>query len=601
MADEQERWLNLAEVACAHGEIDDARIVAWQAGQPVVRRAFRAGVQRWAARFAEVAGRRVALSMDDSFEFACALFGAWHAGKVVCLPGDTQPQTLARLMPEMDACAGQLPRAMAAPAPEGVPAWPAMAPLPPQQTRLVVYTSGSSGEPMAIEKSLSQLEAEVGALQAAFGALIKTPGGGSAVAVVQATVSHQHIYGLLFLILWPLAAGRSFVAERLAYPEDLAARLKIHAASVWVTSPAHLKRLPETLGWQEARQSLRGVFSSGGPLPFEAARACSHLLGHAPIEVFGSSETGGIAWRQRSASEDEGAWSALPGVEWRVEGASADQPGRLAVRSAHLSDSQAWYTTADCIRPVLTQAKGSPPSFIHLGRADRIVKIEEKRVSIAALDALLARCEALTQARVLVLDEAGQARLAVVAVPSDAGQALLRQGGKRLLNARLRECLLQGVERVVLPRRFRYVSALPMDPQGKTSRDRLAALFRPLMPPVVWHEREALHANLEIDVNGDLMAFDGHFPQGAILPGVVQLDWAVQLAQSHFGSAIPPCFVRVDALKFQRPVVPGMRIELSLQWRPGTQVLAFLFRSDAQTVHSSGNVVFAAAQGPDHA
>ncbi len=46
-----------------------------------------------------------------------------------------------------------------------------------------------------------------------------------------------------------------------------------------------------------AAKRLRAIFSSGGPLPFEVAQESKRLLGPVPIEVYGSSETGGIAWR----------------------------------------------------------------------------------------------------------------------------------------------------------------------------------------------------------------------------------------------------------------------------------------------------------------
>jgi len=90
---------------------------------------------------------------------------------------------------------------------------------------LVVYTSGTNGEPLAIGKSLAQLDAEVHALEARFGALCDTGLAPVNLAteamagfdddddvempVIWATVTHQHIYGLLFRVLWPLAAGRS--------------------------------------------------------------------------------------------------------------------------------------------------------------------------------------------------------------------------------------------------------------------------------------------------------------------------------------------------------------------------------------------------------
>jgi len=139
---------------------------------------------------------------------------------------------------------------------------------------LVVYTSGSTGLPVAIEKRLSQLFDEVVALEAAFGTRLGD-------AFVLGTVSHQHIYGLLHRVLWPLAAGRPIVAERHAFPESVVAAVMASNPAVLVSSPAPFKRLPADLEWDDVRPRLRAVFSSGGPLPARALPACRALLGQA--------------------------------------------------------------------------------------------------------------------------------------------------------------------------------------------------------------------------------------------------------------------------------------------------------------------------------
>ena len=121
---------------------------------------------------------------------------------------------------------------------------------------------------------------------------------------------------------------------RAAYPyfEELMPVLSTREC-VLVSSPAHLQRLPENPGWSEARQRLRAVFSSGGPLTLKVAQEAERLLGSVPIEVYGSSETGGIAWRQQRAKIDE-AWSPFPGVTWRID----PQDGVLEVRSPNLPE-----------------------------------------------------------------------------------------------------------------------------------------------------------------------------------------------------------------------------------------------------------------------
>lgn len=553
-------WIPLGRVALPgpHG-----RHVALRNGHVLHHTRFAADAARWQSTFQAVAGPRIALYFEDAYDFATALFGAWHAGKVPVLPGDAQPATVERLMAQVDACAGDLPGALHA---ASTPAAGARA-LDLHDTRLVIYTSGSSGQPVAIHKRLAQLDAEVAHLEAVFGGRI------GADALIFSTVSQQHIYGLLFLTLWPLAAGRCIAVERLAYAEQMAQRLA-QQAGVLVSSPAHLKRLPEGLDAGAAKARLRAIFSSGGPLPPESAQQAHALLGQSPIEVYGSSETGGVAWRQRAVDGD--AWTPLPGVQWRL------QDDTLWVQSTHL-DGDDWWETADRARAL----EGG--RFLLQGRADRIAKIEEKRVSLVAMEEALVATGDIAEARALLVPGQAGPRLGVVAVPSARGWEALRADGKRAFDESLRRHLLRGFERVVLPRRFRHVRELPVNTQGKATEALLFALFQPERPVPQWVERGATQATVVLDVRPELRVFDGHFPGAPVLPGVAQLDWAATLAREAF--ALPPRFLRAEQLKFQRPVLPPLLLQLHLEWKPQAGQVAFRFSSERGT-HAGGRLVF---------
>jgi len=554
-------WIPLTHAALPGPQ---GRIVAIRQGEALPHERFAGDVARWQAAFAAVPGPRIAIYFDDSYEFACALFGAWHAGKVAVLPGDALPATLERLLPEVDACAGDLPGALR-PAPQGQGG---LAPLDLRETRAVIYTSGSSGRPLAIHKRLAQLDAEIQHLEALFGARL-----GEA-PLIHATVSHQHIYGLLFVTTWPLAAGRPVAVEKITYPEQMAQRLGA-GPSALVSSPAHLRRLPDTLDWTAARGQLRAIFSSGGPLPPEASQQAHALTGQSPIEVYGSSETGGVAWRQRASDGD--AWTPLPGVQWRLK------EDTLCVQSSHL-DGEEWWETSDRAKAL----EGG--RFLLQGRADRIAKIAEKRVSLVAMEEALLASGLLAEAKTLLVEDEQGPRLAVVAVPADAGWELLRSAGKRGLNERLRAELLRGFERVVLPRRFRYLRELPVNTQGKATEALLSALFQPELPPAQWRERRPPQAALSLDLVPQLRVFDGHFPGVPVLPGVVQLDWAIRFARQAFAD-LPPRFLRAEQLKFQLPVLPPLQLDITLDWNAQAKQLTFRYSSQ-KGLHASGRIVF---------
>jgi 3-hydroxymyristoyl/3-hydroxydecanoyl-(acyl carrier protein) dehydratase len=116
-------------------------------------------------------------------------------------------------------------------------------------------------------------------------------------------------------------------------------------------------------------------------------------------------------------------------------------------------------------------------------------------------------------------------------------------------------------------------------------------------------DAQAVTAVLALDVHANLAAFDGHFDGLPILPGVAQIDWAARLGQACFASAqdspeLARHFSRIEVLKFQQPILPGMQVQLHLQRKPrpeGGHALEFSYHSlqGAETVvHSSGRLVY---------
>jgi hypothetical protein len=196
----------------------------------------------------------------------------------------------------------------------------------------------------------------------------------------------------------------------------------------------------------------------------------------------------------------------------------------------------------------------------------------------------------LAEAKTLLVDGDHGPRLAVVGVPSAQGWDLLRAQGKRGLNDKLRADLLRSFERVVLPRRFRYLRELPVNTQGKATEVLLTALFQTGLPPAHWRERRMPQAALSLDVVPQLRVFEGHFAGMPVLPGVVQLDWAVIFGRQAFPD-LPPRFLRAEQLKFQQPVLPPLQLDLALDWDAAARQLSFRYTSQ-QGTHSAGRLLF---------
>jgi len=569
-----------------------AGIVGWSAGEGVTNGAFLARARAWHALLRGRPGRDYALYLEDSIEFGAALLGAWHAGKTIWLSADTLEATCASLRGSVDGFLGDFPSELEplrpSPLADGGVAMGGS--LDTNFPALVVFTSGSTGAAQAIPKKLSQMANEVETLDLLFGAAAGD-------AAIMATVSHQHIYGLLFKVLWPLTSGRAIHGHSIAFPEALAPAMAA-GPCVLIASPAHLKRLPEHLDWRGAAHMLRGVFSSGGPLSPETAFAMGALLGKVPVEVYGSSETGGVAWRQRSAGADD-SWLPFPTVAWRL----GDDDG-LEVRSAHLPDD-AWLALADRAE---RSTRDGEQRFLLRGRSDRIVKIEEKRISLSAMEAAIIGTGLAAEARVILCEPvAGERqRLAAFVVPTAAGGALLAASGKTALNARLRTALMATVELVALPRRWRYLDQMPVNAQGKTTMAALLALLdqddagagagaagagvdkRPRLPHVRELERAGDRVLLEVTAPPNLYYFDGHFDVAPILPGVVQVDWAIHYGRQYF--VLPAIFKGINALKFQQVIQPAQPVRLELLHDAAKGNLQFRYASDAGQ-HSSGRVV----------
>jgi acyl-coenzyme A synthetase/AMP-(fatty) acid ligase len=517
-------------------------------------------------------GSEVLVVCGDRYAFTACIVAAWSRGHGVALP----PNLLERTADELSGLPGVCDVLHDGEAPRGTCVVPwltgehgstpdlrDLAPIEDDRALVTLFTSGTSGAPRACPKTASQLLGEAEML-----------GHGPCAGVrrILATVPPIHIYGLLFGVAVPLMHGIAFARETPLHAPTVAAALRRTDADALVSVPAHLRGL-ELLSAVDVPRPLR-VFSSGAALPEPVGAMLLARLGLTVTEVLGSSETGGIASRDRAGDP----WRPFPGV--RVEAAP---DGQMLLDSPFVPRDveRPW----PCADRIATNADGT---FRHLGRRDNVVKVASKRVDLDEMQRALLQLPGVSDAAVFAEEVEGargaQLAAAVVA-PTWSARAL-------------REALGAQFDAVVLPRPIVCVDRLPREPSGKLRRDRLRDLVRdavraPRAAPRAFDPKPIAgrQGAFDVHVPADLAYFEGHFEGHPILPGVVQLEVLVarQVAVAW------PDLTRVrqiTRLRFRAPIQPGDNLVLTLERAEPLRV-DFEVRRGA-TACSSGTLHFGA-------
>lgn len=311
---------------------------------------------------------------------------------------------------------------------------------------LTLFTGGSTGKPRAWSKTVRNVFAEAMYLTKKHSFADDD--------IILATAPPYHIYGFLFSVLIPLVSGARVIDRVCTFPREIINAIGNESPTILVAVPVHYLVLKET---PFSGNALRAAFSSSGPLNPEDSDAFYEMTGVPVIEVYGSTETGGIATRCRARRER--SLRIFDNVDWKIE----DE--RLCVRSEFISptlhlDENGFFITGD-----RAEKEGSD-SFRLLGRADGIVKIGGKRIDLAEM-----------QEKICALS--GVADCVIVPLESRNGKELelgaLVEGS--IDDTALKDSMRALFEPYALPRRARIVAAIPRAATGKYDRKKILEFF----------------------------------------------------------------------------------------------------------------------------
>ena len=241
----------------------------------------------------------------------------------------------------------------------------------PASAYALFFTSGTTGVPTGAIKNRENVEGELDALQALF-----EPENFERVIV---TVPFIHIYGFLAGLMLPRRLGCEMLLKEEYYPQELMA-LHEHKKSLVVTSPVYIKALLRLK--REHDLSNVTFLSSTGLLVEAEVERFEKQYNTKIIQLFGSTETGGVAIKRGVNPY----WEPLKGVS-----VTKNHESRMVVDSPYLSSHlfeekitlmKRPYTTTDII-----DLEGK--TFKLLGRANEIIKISGKRISIVELENII--------------------------------------------------------------------------------------------------------------------------------------------------------------------------------------------------------------------
>lgn len=388
---------------------------------------------------------------------------------------------------------------------------------------------------------------------------------------VLATCEPCHLYGMLWRILCPLALGLEIGCKTIKTPEELIARQSSCESVVIETTPSFIEALAKYRDMFEFPKNCVGVMTSGGLLKKEFSESAWAMWGCTPIEIFGSTESGGIAVRNQSKSQE---WEVFEKVV-----AGVDERGCINAKSPYACDG--FFQLNDMVELLEDGRK-----FLLKGRIDRLAKVGETQIFLPDLENVYCRHLYVESIRVEMLDGV----LRALVVPSLEGKNALIKGGKLNFVKELNSFASAEFERKLLPKKFRIVNRFPLNQQGKLLLSSVKNLLLNKIdePLLLEFDKTEQGFDCKLSFLKTSSYFKGHFPRIAILPGVVQLYFAEFFIKENF--ELRTCAKTVKKLKFSSVIRPLDVLSLKVR-KTGDLSFSFEYSKDSG-ICSSGSIEF---------
>ena len=465
-------------------EIGERRV--WHFGELI---AMSAGVSGALAARGVARGDVVMTLLGNRIEWVLTLLACWRMG-AVALPMSTQlrakdlelrvdasnpklcvgqPELLAELPGGVETIdRNEFERILDEDRPQETPV--AIASLAGSDPALIVFTSGTTGEPRGALHTASYLGGQRSQAEHWLGAK-----DGDLVWCTTATGWSKSARNV-FVAPW-LCGAAALISDARFDPEARMALIETEGVNVLCQAPTEYRMLAKRTQLHKLPE-LRRLVSAGEPLNPEVIRIFRDAMGLDIHDGYGQTETGHVVGSHAGNPVKDGSMGTpLPGIEVRVV-APDDGAGELQVRAAtcltffdrYLGESREealarlvdgeWWPTGDVV-------SSDDGYFFYKGRNDDLIVSSGYRIGPFEVESALVSHPAVAEAAAVAMpdDERGSVVRAVVVLrEGEPGDALARE---------LREHVKSVTAPYKAPRVIEFADELPKTTSGKIRRAEL--------------------------------------------------------------------------------------------------------------------------------
>lgn len=532
---------------------------------------------------------KIGIFLDDTYEFIAAMFGALLARKEPYLlnsPNDVQNNMLLLDKEYFSQNLGWVGSGNQKPLQKSFHSstQSEITPkIPLEKARFFIQTSGSSGEPKFIAKNLYQMLCEARFLAEFFQLNDYTK---DSMPTFIGAIPHRHLFGLTFKVFLPLVCGGVVLKEQFLYHHFLINALNAHKNVLLLASPTALDIIQKDN--ISKISPPKAIFCAGSPLDSHLRARLEERFGDDLkhfVEIYGSSETGIIGYQAQKYTPNpptQTIFKSFPPVKLKLDSSS-----RLMISSAWLDSfegEKAEFLSNDCAKI------HDNDTFTLLGRYDRIIKLNETRISLDFVESILKSSNLIENVRVGKID--GQNRLSAIIVLSNEGKKSFRLRGKKGIKSAIKSLLQSNTSLISTLRYFHIRSRLPYNEQGKITlkafsdcvNDKITPTFRLISQNI--SSDEAKTCTLQAYIDEGCFYFDGHFGDFPLVPGFVELGFALDCASKYLDTPLDSIH-KIQNVKFSSFLRPCDNAKLELE-RSQNRLSFTLYANDK--ICSSGKI-----------